>query len=99
MAPHRPHQGASAATRKKGCVLGARYRRIMRHRGHKKAIGAVAHAILEIAYHLLAQETTYHELGAAYFDRRNAEQATRRYIRLLEHLGHRVTPEPIPIAA
>ncbi len=92
-------EAALAATRKKGCALGARYRRILRHRGHKKAIVAVAHAILEIAYHLLAQETTYHELGAAYFDRRNAEQATRRYVRLLEHLGHRVTLEPIPIAA
>jgi transposase len=92
-------EAALAATRKKGCALGARYRRILRHRGHKKAIVAVAHAILEIAYHLLTQETTYHELGAAYFDRRNAEQATRRYVRLLEHLGHRVTLEPIPIAA
>lgn len=92
-------EAALAATRTKGCALGARYRRVMRSRGHKKAIVAVAHAILEIAYHLLARETTYHELGADYFDRRDKERATRRYVRCLEQLGHRVTLGPIPIAA
>lgn len=92
-------EAALAATRKKGCALGARYRRVMRHRGHKKAIVAVAHAILEIAYHLLARQTTYQELGAEYFDRRDKERATRRYVRLLEQLGHRVTVETTPIAA
>jgi transposase len=92
-------EAALAATRKKGCALGARYRRVMRHRGHKKAIVAVAHAILELAYHLLAQQTTYHELGADYFDRRDKERAARRYVHLLENLGHRVTLESLPIAA
>jgi hypothetical protein len=71
----------------------------MRHRGHKKAIVAVAHAILELAYHLLAQQTTYQELGPEYFDRRDKERAARRYVRLLEQLGHRVTLESLPIAA
>ena len=71
----------------------------MRHRGHKKAIVAVAHAILEIAYYLLARQTTYQELGALYLDRRDAERATRRYVHLLERLGHQVTLEPSPIAA
>ena len=33
-------------------ALAARYRRIMRHRGHKKAVIAVAHAMLVMAYHL-----------------------------------------------
>ncbi len=92
-------EAAQAAVRTRDCALGARYRRVMRHRGHKKAIVAVAHAILEIAYHLLARGTTYQELGAAYFDRRDQERAARRYVRLLEQLGHRVTLEPIPLAA
>ena len=92
-------EAAGAAIRTKGCALGARYRRVMRQRGHKKAIVAVAHAILEIAYHLLARETTYHELGADYFDRRTKEQATRRSVRRLEPLGHRVTLETALIAA
>ena len=59
----------------------------------------MARAILEIVWHILTKGTTYHELGAAYLDRRNKDQAFRRYVRLLENLGHRVTLEPTPIAA
>ncbi|HSB82809.1 MAG TPA: IS110 family transposase [Candidatus Methylomirabilis sp.] len=92
-------EAALAAIRVKGSALGARYRRICRHRGHKIAIVAVARAILEIVWHILTSATTYHELGAAYLDRRDREQAARRYVRLLENLGHRVTLEPAPIAA
>ena len=92
-------EAALAAIWVKGSALAARYRRICRHRGHQIAIVAVAHAILEIVWHLLAQGTTYHELGADYIDRRDKEQATRRYVRLLEKLGHRVTLEPAPLAA
>jgi len=92
-------EAALAAIRVKGSALAARYRRICRHRGHKIAIVAVAHAILEIVWHLLAQGTTYHELGADYIDRRDKEQATRRYVRLLEKLGHRVTLDAAPLAA
>ena len=92
-------EAALAAIRVKGSALGARYRRICRHRGHKIAIVAVARAILEIVWHLLAQGTTYHELGADYIDRRDKQQSTRRYVRLLEKLGHRVTREPAPLAS
>ena len=56
-------------------------------------------AILEIVWHLLAKGTTYHERGADYIDRRDKDHTTRRHVRLLENLGHRVTLEPIPIAA
>jgi transposase len=92
-------EAALAAIRVKGSALGARYRRICRHRGHKIAIVAVARAILEIVWHILTKGTTYHELGAAYLDRRDKEQAARRAVRLLENLGHRVTLAPTPIAA
>jgi transposase len=49
-----PRRSHLAATRKKDSALAARYRRIMRHRGHRKAIVAVAHAMLRAAYHVLA---------------------------------------------
>jgi len=42
---------------------------VMRHRGHKKAVVAVAHAMLRAVYHLLAEGTTYREPGADYYDR------------------------------
>jgi transposase len=84
-------EAALAASRTKGTALQGRYFRIRRHRGHKKAIVAVAHQILEIAYHLLVRETTYQELGSDYFDRRHRERAVRRHLRELERLGVQVT--------
>ena len=75
-------------------ALAARYRRVMRHRGHKKAVVAVAHAILVTAYHLLARKTTYQDLGRDYYDRRHAERARHHAIQALERQGYRVILEP-----
>ncbi len=87
-------EAALAATRAKATALAARYRRIMRHRGHKKAVIAVAHAILEIVYHMQSRQVTYKELGAGYLDQRDRERAIRRYVKQLERLGQRVVLEP-----
>lgn len=62
---------------------------------HKKAVVAVAHALLVTAYHLLAHQTTYHELGPDYFDGRHTERVTRRAVQALEQQGYRVTLERI----
>lgn len=86
-------QCALAATRKKDSALQARYYRVKRHRGHKKAVVAVAHQILEIAYYIMRDGVSYHELGGDYFDRRDAERTVRRHLRQLEALGYRVTLE------
>jgi transposase len=86
-------EAALAATRRSGCALAARYRRLMRQRGHNKAIVAVAHSILVIAYHLLARQTAYRELGADYFDRLHTERVRRRAIQALERQGYKVTIE------
>ncbi|HUP40817.1 MAG TPA: IS110 family transposase [Vicinamibacterales bacterium] len=82
-----------ATTRARGTALQARYYRIKRHRGHKKAVVAVGHQILEIAYYVMRDGVTYHELGADYFDRRDRERTTRRHIQQLEALGFKVTLE------
>jgi transposase len=87
-------EAAWAGIRVEGSALGARYRRVMRHRGHKKAVVAVAHAMLRTVYHLLAEGTTYREPGADYYDRRHAERVRRRAIQLLERQGYRVILEP-----
>lgn len=83
----------AASVRSTKGALAARYRRI-RHRGHKKAVVAVAHAILVTAYHLLARQTTYQDPGADYYDRRHAERVRHRAIHTLERQGYRVTLEP-----
>ena len=87
-------EAAAGASRAKDSALQARFRRILRHRGPKKAVIALAHALLRIAYHVLAQGTTYRELGGDYYDRRHSQRLARRAIRLLEGQGYRVTLEP-----
>lgn len=86
-------QAGLGAMRKKNSALQARYHRVKRHRGHKKAVVAVGHQILEIAFYILRDGMTYHELGPDYFDRRHAERAVRRHVRQLEALGFHVTIE------
>lgn len=86
-------QSALAATRKRDCALQTRYHRVKRQRGHKKAVVAVGHQILEIAYYIMRDGVTYHELGADYFDRRHQERAVRRHVKQLQALGFRVTIE------
>ena len=85
-------EAALASVRTTNCALAARYRRI-RHRGHKKAVIAVAHALLVTVYHVIGHQTRYRELGADYFDRRHGQRTKDRAVRALEHLGYRVTIE------
>jgi transposase len=86
-------ESALAATRATGSALQARYLRVRRPRGHKRAIVAVGHQILEIAYYIMRDGTTYHELGADYFARRDRERTIRRSVKQLEALGYHVTIE------
>src|SRR5262245_47436207 len=83
-------EAAIAATRTKDSALASRYRRVMRHRGHKKAVVAVAHAMLRSIYHLLAEGTAYRDPGPDYYDRRHARRVTRHAIELLERQGYRI---------
>jgi transposase len=76
--------------------LGARYRRLLRRRGKKKAIVAVGRSLLVIIWHLLANpDSHFHDLGADHYDRHvNTLTKRRNHIRQLEALGYRVTLEP-----
>jgi transposase len=76
--------------------LGARYRRLVRRRGRKKAAVAVGRSILVIVWHLLAYpDMRFHELGPDYYDRHvNTDARRPNHIRQLEGLGYKVTLEP-----
>lgn len=87
-------EAAAGASRAKDSALQARFRRILRHRGPKKAVVALAHTLLRIVYHVLADGTAYHELGGDYLDRQHRQRITRRAIQLLQRQGYRVTLEP-----
>lgn len=74
----------------------AQFHRLRARRGDKRAAVAVAHSILIVVYHLLANpEAVYTDLGADYFTKRNAEKEQRRAIRKLETLGYTVTLSPV----
>lgn len=88
-------QAGLGATRKNQSALQARYHRIKRHQGHKKAVVAVGHQMLEIAYYIMRDGVTYQELGADYFERRHVERTVRRHIRQLEALGFHVTLDKV----
>jgi transposase len=92
-------QAANAAARTHGTYLAAHYARIKGRRGHKKAVVAVAHSILVIAYYLLERGEPYSDLGADYFLQRQSSEAYKhRLVRQLERMGHRVTLEPTDAA-
>jgi transposase len=84
---------AHAAARTKATYLSARFVQVMRRRGKKKAIVAVAHDILVTAWHLLSRDQPYCDPGPSVLQERTAEQLRRRAIRQLERLGHSVTLE------
>lgn len=85
------NQAAHAAAHTKNTYLSAQYHRLAGRRGNKKAIVAVAHSILIIAYHLIQKQEPYHELGGNYFDQRRPEATANRLVKRLEKLGFAVT--------
>jgi len=91
-------QAAWAASHTKDTYLSAQFRRIARRRGKKRAVIAIAHSILVIAYHILRDGTLYQDLGADHFDRLRPDRLKRYYIRRLQDLGYEVALVDDPAA-
>jgi hypothetical protein len=81
--------------------LSAQFRRLAARKGKKRAIVAVGHTIcascstcsrinVSVSRDAYNQQP-YRDLGADYFDRRNAEQLKRSLVRTLERLGIQVS--------
>jgi transposase len=88
-------QGAWAVTRVKDCYLAAQFRRVAARRGMKRAVMAVAHSMLIIAYTMLKTGRNYHELGGSYLDQINRDQLQRYFTKRLERLGFTVNLAPV----
>lgn len=86
-------QAAHAAVRVKDSYLSVVYRRLVSRHGVKKAIVAVAHKLLVIAYTLLSKREHYHDPGTNYLDTRRKEQTVRRLRDRIEQLGYTVNLE------
>lgn len=82
---------AWSAARTHDTYLSAKFWRIARRRGEKRAAVAVGHAILRIAWHLITHNEPYHDLGGDYFTQRQDSRARVEYhVRQLQKLGQHV---------
>jgi transposase len=90
---------AHAAKRTKDTELATQYKRLVVRRGQPKALLAVGHSILVIAYSLLRDKTTYQELSPALAAERQRQRAEQRAVRQLRTLGYEVTLTPRPAVA
>jgi len=70
-------QAGWVASTKRDTYLSALDRRLAARRGAKRAVIAVAYAILVMAFHMLKRKQDYREAGADYFDRLHADGLRR----------------------
>jgi transposase len=87
-------EAAQAASHTKDTYLASQYQHIAARRGKKKAIVAVAHSILRIAWHLHDHDCEYVDLGSRFLEERDRQQIERRLVRRLERFGYTVKLEP-----
>jgi transposase len=84
-------QAAWCAVRVRGTYLRALFGRLKARRGPRKAIVAVAAAILTAVYWMLRRGVAYADLGADHFDPTGRTRLAARLARKLDELGFDVT--------
>jgi transposase len=89
-------ESAWAAIKVKGGYYSSLYRRLAGRRGSKRAILAVAHAILEAIYSMLKNGAVFHDLGDNFHDLLNPAKVIQRAITRIERLGYKVVLEKLP---
>ena len=85
---------AWAASHTRNTFLSATFWRLAGRMGKKKALVAIAHKQAIALYRILSEHTTYHELGAEYRRRTDAERYERKLVQKVEALGYRVSRRP-----
>src|SRR5947208_3097706 len=84
-------EAAHGASHTKNTYLSSQFHRLVGRRGKKRALVAVAHSILVIAYYVLKRRQPYQDLGSNYFDELHRQTLQRNLIHRLEKLGYKVT--------
>ncbi len=83
-------EAAWAAIRVRSSYFSALYHRLAGRRGSKRAIVAVAHAILVTIYSMLKNGTVFQDLGEHFHDLLNPAQVIGRAVSRIEGLGYKV---------
>jgi transposase len=87
-------EAAWAASHCKRSYFRAQFHRLAGKKGKKRALIAVAHSVLVVAYMLRKCGCSYQDLGSDYFERINQDQLTRYHTKKLQRLGYTVTLAP-----
>ena len=83
-------QAANAAAKTKGTYYHAKFVRLSKRRGYKRAIVAIAHAMLVAIYYMIRDGQPYRELGATVFAKRSEQSRTESLVKQLQSLGYAV---------
>jgi transposase len=83
-------QAATSAVKTKGSYYQAKFIRISRRRGYKRAIVAVAHAMLVAIYHIIRDRRSYHELAPTWLQDQTPESKANSLVNQLRRLGFAV---------
>jgi transposase len=83
---------AWAAIRKKGSYFRDKFYRLRVRLGHKKALIAVAHRLLNAIYHVIKEEQDFRDLGENYLLLRHQARRLAALKRQAKVLGYELTP-------
>jgi len=83
-------QAATSAVKTKGSYYSAKFVRLCKRRGYKRAIVAIAHSMLIAIYHIIRDNCPYRELSAESFNKRSAESRAKSLINQLNQLGYSI---------
>jgi transposase len=83
-------QCAWVASRMKNTYLSTKYHSLVGRRGKKRALVAVGHKMLVMAYHIIKNGVPYKELGKDYLLHRREDKIVKNHIKRLRDLGYEV---------
>jgi transposase len=84
-------QAAASAINTNGSYYQSKFRRLKQRRGHKRALVAIAHAMLVAIYHMIKKGESYHELGASYLTEYEDARKKTDLVKQLQKLGYSVS--------
>lgn len=81
---------AWAASMKRGSYFQARYQRLLPHTGKKRAVVAVAHALLKLIYQMLSTKTAYRKASEEVTYEQKRQRYIRHHLKALARLGYTI---------